>query len=141
MDILDIYFQKGGSSESSNPLVKHQIESYNKFLDTTLNHIISGFNPIKISTPVKNDSINNNNFKISINVINPSLTKPSYHLPDGTITIMSPHIARMNNLTYSSNLYVNVHVVIESINCDGVIEKFDKTVPNVYIGKIPIMIR
>ena len=140
-DILDIYFQKGGSSESSNPLVKHQIESYNKFLDTTLNHIISGFNPIKISTPVKNDSINNNNFKISINVINPSLTKPSYHLPDGTITIMSPHIARMNNLTYSSNLYVNVHVVIESINCDGVIEKFDKTVPNVYIGKIPIMIR
>jgi DNA-directed RNA polymerase beta subunit len=103
-DILDIYFQKGGSSESSNPLVKHQIESYNKFLDTTLNHIISGFNPIKISTPVKNDSINNNNFKISINVINPSLTKPSYHLSDGTITIMSPHIARMNNLTYSSNL-------------------------------------
>ena len=30
-DILDIYFQKGGGSEASNPLVKHQIESYNKF--------------------------------------------------------------------------------------------------------------
>ena len=49
---------------------------------------------------------------------------------------MSPHIARMNNLTYSSNLYVDVHLVIENINGDGVIEKFDKTVENVYIGKI-----
>ena len=30
-DILDIYFQKGGSAESCNPLVKHQIQSYNPF--------------------------------------------------------------------------------------------------------------
>ncbi len=140
-DILDILFEKGGSPESSNQLVKHQIHSYNKFLDTTLGHIISGFNPIKISIPTKNDFINENNYKISINVINPSLTKPSYHLLDGTHTILSPYIARMNNLTYSSSLYVNVHVIIESINSDGIIEKFDKTVNNVYIGKIPIMVR
>ena len=47
-DILDTYFQKGGSPESSNPLVKHQIDSYNKFIDNTLGQIITGFNPIKI---------------------------------------------------------------------------------------------
>ena len=88
---------------------------------------------------VKDTSLQN--YKISLNVINPSLTKPSYHLPDGTLSVMSPHIARMNNLTYSSNLYVDVHLVIENINDDGVIEKFDKTVENVYIGKIPIMVR
>ena len=140
-DILDILFEKGGSPETSNQLVKHQIHSYNKFLDTTLGHIISGFNPIKISIPTKNDFINENNYKISINVINPSLTKPSYHLLDGTHTILSPYIARMNNLTYSSSLYVNVHVIIETVNSDGIIEKFDKTVNNVYIGKIPIMVR
>jgi hypothetical protein len=29
-DIMDIYFSKGGSPESSNPLVKHQIDSFNK---------------------------------------------------------------------------------------------------------------
>ena len=110
-NIIDKYFQKSGSHESSNPLVKHQIESYNKFLDTTLSHIITGFNPIKINPNIKNDN-GLQNYKISLNVINPSLTKPSYHLSDGTLTVMSPHIARMNNLTYSSNLYVDVHIVI-----------------------------
>ncbi len=141
-DILDIYFQKGGSSESCNPLVKHQIESYNKFLDSTLEFIIKGFNPIKITSPVKVGDTNiNNNYKIHLNVIDPSLTKPSYYLSDGTQTVMSPHIARMNNLTYSSNLYVKVHLVIETVNNDGIIEKFDKTVNGVYIGKIPIMVR
>ena len=48
-DIMDIYFLKGGSQESSNPLVKHQIDSYNKFIDTTLGQIIAGFNPIKVN--------------------------------------------------------------------------------------------
>ena len=109
-DILDKYFHKGGSNEACNPLVKHQIESYNKFLDTTLSHIITGFNPIKIGSNSKMD-ISLQNYKISLNVINPSLTKPSYHLSDGSVTIMSPHIARMNNLTYSSSLYVDVHIV------------------------------
>jgi DNA-directed RNA polymerase II subunit RPB2 len=142
-DILDIYFQKGGSVESCNPLVKHQIQSYNKFLDSTLEFIIKGFNPIKISSPIKVGEIINNskNYKINLNVIDPTLTKPSYYLPDGTQTVMSPHIARMNNLTYSSNLYVKVHLIIETTNSDGITEKFDKTVNDVYIGKIPIMVR
>ena len=139
-DILDIYYQKGSSQDSVNPLIKHQIDSYNKFLDGILSQIIDGFNPIKININPKCES-DNNIQKISINVLSPSLTKPSYQLPDGTNTIMTPHIARMNNLTYSSNLYVNIHIVIEVLIGDNVIEKIDKTVNGVYIGKIPIMIR
>lgn len=139
-DILDTYFQKGGSQEAVNPLIKHQIDSYNKFIDNTLTQIITGFNPIKIGHVYKHE-VNDHIHKIFINVLQPSLTKPSYQLQDGTQTIMTPHIARMNNLTYSSNLYVNVHLVIEVINQDGVIEKFDKTINNVYIGKIPVMVR
>ena len=139
-DILDTYFQKGGSQESVNPLIKHQIDSYNKFLDNTLSQIITGFNPIRIGLGFKQE-INDHIHKIYINVLQPSLTKPSYQLSDGTQTVMTPHIARMNNLTYSSNLYVKVHLVIEVINEDGIIEKIDKTINNVYIGKIPVMVR
>ena len=138
-DILDIYYKKGSSQDSVNPLIKHQIDSYNKFLDNTLSQIIIGFNPIKINLTNKNENIDIH--KIYINVINPSLVKPMYQLPDGTNTIMTPHIARMNNLTYSSSLYVNVHINIEIINKDNIIEKIDKTVNNVYIGKIPVMVR
>ena len=139
-DILDTYYQKGGSAESVNPLVKHQIDSYNKFIDSMIEHIINGFNPIKITNTMKND---NGEFshKININVMQPSLTKPIYHLKDGTQTVMTPYIARMNKLSYSSGLYVNVNVSIEITNNDGVIEKFNKTINGVYIGKIPIMVR
>ena len=140
-DILDTYFTKGNSPESVSPLIKHQIDSYNKFINTTLSQIISGFNPIKINTVTKNTDAESNIQKISINVLQPSLTKPTYQLPDGTQTVMTPHIARMNNLTYSSSLYVNVHIIIEVINEDGITVKIDKYVNNVYIGKIPIMVR
>ena len=138
-DILDKYFIDNKSIDSISPLVKHQIDSYNKFINTTLPQIITGFNPIKITT--KQTDVDNKIQKININVLNPSLTKPIYQLPDGTQTIMTPYIARMNNLTYSSSLYVNVHVVIEYLNEDNVIVKIDKYVNNVYIGKIPIMVR
>ena len=138
-DILDKYFTDNKSIDSISPLVKHQIDSYNKFINTTLPQIISGFNPIKITT--KQTDVDNKIHKININVLNPSLTKPIYQLPDGTQTIMTPFIARMNNLTYSSSLYVNVHIVIEYLNEDNIIVKIDKYVNNVYIGKIPIMVR
>jgi len=140
-DILDTYFLKGNSAESVSPLIKHQIDSYNKFINTTLPQIISGFNPIKINTNTKNNDADSNIQKIYINVLQPSLTKPIYQLPDGTQTIMTPYIARMNNLTYSSSLYINVHIIIEIINEEGQLQKLDKYVNNVYIGKIPIMVR
>ena len=141
-DILDTYYQKGGSPESSNPLVKHQIDSYNKFIDTTLGQIIAGFNPIKIKvTNPKNDLNCDNTYCISINILQPSVTKPCYQLPDGTQNIMTPHIARMNNMSYSSSVYVNVHIITEVTNKNGMTEKFDKTVNNIYIGKIPIMVK
>ena len=139
-DILDTYYHKGGSQDSVNPLIKHQIDSYNKFIDNTLGQIISGFNPIKIGNNLKTENTDQT-YKINISIVQPSLTKASYQLPDGTHTIMTPYIARMNNLTYSSNLYVNVNISIEVTNADGMIEKFDKTVNGVYIGKIPIMVR
>jgi len=139
-DILDTYFQKGGSAESVNPHVKHQIESYNKFIESTLGHIITGFNPLKIQNTFKNEN-GNASHKININVTQPSLTKPYYHLPDGTQTIMTPYLARMNKLSYSSSLYVNIHIFTEVTNNDGIIEKFDKTINGVYIGKIPVMVR
>ena len=140
-DILDIYFQKGGSPESSNPLVKHQVDSYNKFIDNTLGQIISGFNPIKVKITNQKAELPDNTYNISINILQPSIVKPNYQLPDGTQNIMTPYIARMNNMTYSSGIYVNVHISTEITNKNGMTEKFDKNVNGVYIGKIPIMVR
>lgn len=140
-DILDTYFLNSSSNNKTSQLVKHQIDSYNKFLNTTLLQIISGFNPIRINTNNKNSESDSNIQKIYINVLQPSLSKPTYQVVDGTTSIMSPYIARMNNLTYSSSLFVKVHIIIEILNEDGIPTKIDKYVNNVYIGKIPIMVR
>jgi len=140
-DILDTYFLRGTNNSKTSQLIKHQIESYNKFINTTLLQIIAGFNPISINTISKNNENDNNIQKIYINVLQPSLSKPTYQLADGTTSIMTPYIARMNNLTYSSSLYVNVHIIIEILNESGIPTKIDKYVNNVYIGKIPIMVK
>jgi DNA-directed RNA polymerase II subunit RPB2 len=95
---------------------------------------------MKICNTLKNEN-GEQSHKICINVLQPSLTKPIYHLQDGTQSVMTPYIARMNKLTYASSLYVNVNVVIEATNKDGIIEKFNKTINGVYIGKIPVMVR
>jgi len=139
-EILDTYFNNSGGSDSANILVKHQIDSYNEFLDKKLVQIIQGFNPIQIFHNY-NEEIGDFMYKISINILQPSITKPMYQTQDGSQILMTPNLARMNNLTYATNLYVHVHVVTDIINKDGITERNENTVPSVCIGRIPMMVR
>ena len=139
-DILDRFFNQSGGADSANTLVRHQIESINEFLDKKLIQIIQGFNPIQVYhnySPEFHDF----KYKINLNIIQPSLSKPMYQAIDGAQMLMTPNLARMNNLTYSGNLYVDVHAITEIINDDGVTERKETNIPNVCIGKIPIMAR
>lgn len=138
--ILDCFFNQSGSGDCPNSLVRHQIESMNEFLDKKLIQIIQGFNPIQVCHNFSQE-IGDFKYKINLNILNPSLTKPIYQTTDGSQILMTPHIARMNNLTYSSNLYVDIHVIIEIINDDGVIERKETNIHSICIAKIPIMVR
>ena len=139
-EILDKFFNQSGGSDSSNTLVRHQIESMNEFLDKKLIQIIQGFNSIQVYHNYSQD-LKDFKYKINLNIMHPSLTKPVYQTTDGTQMLMTPNLARMNNLTYASNLYVDVHVITDIINDDNVIERKETTIPNVCIGKLPIMVR
>lgn len=139
-DILDSFFTQGGGADCSNPLVRHQIDSFNEFLDKKVQQIIQGFNSIQVCHNFKPE-FEDYAYKIYINVLQPALAKPMFVGQDGTQIVMTPHLARMNNLTYAANLYVDVHIITEVINDDGVKERNESTVPGVCIGKIPIMVR
>ena len=139
-DILDQYFHNGGGTDAANLLVRHQVESYNEFIDKKLSQIISGFNAIQIYHNYCQE-LSDFKYKISISILNPSISKPIYQTQDGSVMLMTPHLARMNNLTYASNLYVDIHVVTEIVNKDGITERNENTVPSVTIGRIPIMVR
>jgi DNA-directed RNA polymerase beta subunit len=139
-DILDTYFTAGGGADCANPLVKHHVDSFNEFLDKKAAQIIHGFNPIQIChnyTPEIKDFA----YKIYMNLTQPTRSKPIFTAQDGTTVVMTPNMARMNNLTYATVMYTDVHVITEVINTDGVTERRETTIPNVPIGKIPIMVR
>jgi DNA-directed RNA polymerase II subunit RPB2 len=139
-DVIFSYFNQGGGTDSANVLVQHQIESYNEFIDKKLYQIIHGFNPIQICHQYRPD-MKDFTYKIYIKIQNPCLSKPIFQTQDGTQLPMTPHMARMNNLPYASQLTVDVVISTETINEDGVIEKKESSVSKVNIGKIPIMVR
>ena len=139
-DIIDAFFSQSGGPDCANTLVRHQIESFNEFLDKKLIQIIQGFNPIQVCHNYC-PQIQDFRYKIHLNVMNPSLTKPMHVAMDGTQTVMTPNLARMNLLTYASNLYVDIHVITDVVNEDSITERKETTLPSVCIGKIPIMVR
>ena len=131
---------QGGDTDCTNNIVRHQIESFNEFIDKQLIQIIQGFNSIQVCHNY-NQQLGNFKYKIYLNILKPSLAKPVYQTTDGTQMLMTPHLARMNNLTYASNLYVDIHVITDVINDDNVTERKENTIHNVCIGKIPLMVR
>lgn len=139
-DIIDKYFTQSGNADCANRLVAHQIESMNEFLDKKLIQIIQGFNPIQIC---HNYCAECRDFKskINLNILQPSISKPMFQHTDGSQVVMTPHLARMNNLTYAANLYVDICITTETLNDDGVIERKESKFPSVCIGKVPIMVR
>lgn len=138
--ILDAYFSSGGNITASHQLVRHQIESYNDFIETKLRKIVAGYNPIKITNDF-NEKINDFNQKISIYVEEPHFTKPIYKKQDGTQITMTPQMARNDNLTYSCDLYVNVRIITYIYNqSENHIETKTKKLKDIYIGKLPVMV-
>ena len=138
--IIDRYFSQGGGTENANPLVQHQIESFNEFVDKKLSQIIQGFNAIQICHNYK-ESVKDFSYKIYINILNPTLSKPIFQQQDGSQIIMTPHVARMNSLTYGVSMYADIQIITETINEDNITERKETKVPNVNIGKLPIMVR
>lgn len=138
--VLDAYFITGGNITTSGQLVKHQIDSYNDFIETKLKKIVTGYNPIVITNDF-NEKISDYNQKISIYVEEPHFTKPIYKKQDGTQITMTPQMARYDNLTYSCDLYVNVRIVTHIYNqLENHYETKTKKLKDIYIGKLPVMV-
>ena len=138
--ILDVYFMQGGNIDCCNQLVKHQIDSYNDFLCNKLDKIVRGYNPIKIVSDY-NTTRNDYNQKLFLYIEEPHFTKPMYKKQDGTEITMTPNMARLDNLTYATDLYVNVRISMEIYNVDEhTVETKNKKLHDIFIGKMPVMV-
>lgn len=86
------YFEKYG-------MCRHQIESFNNFLQIILPHIIQESSEMRI---VEGDC------EHVVSMCNVSVERPTVTDADGTVRMLEPHMARLRNLTYASAIMVDV---------------------------------
>jgi len=138
--IIESYFQ----GQHLERLVRHQIESYNHFVNYQIQRTIQMFNPVTVHS--ENDYIENENkylLEIFISFTNFKLYPPQIHENNGATKMMLPQEAKLRNFTYASNmtLDINLKYVIrnnENMETPRIIEK---VLPKINIGKLPIMLK
>ena len=125
-------------------LVRHQLESYNKFISEDLFNTIEMFNPVNIHSEHDKDPTNGKyKLEIIITFSNLQLYRPQIHENNGATKIMFPHEARLRNFTYSSPMTININIKINRRYGEDLknMETFNKILKNIHIGKIPIMLK
>ena len=138
--LIESYF-KGQHLER---LVRHQIESYNHFINYQIQRTIQMFNPVNIHS--ENDYVAEHDkylLDIHISFLNFKLHPPQIHENNGATKVMLPEEAKLRNFTYASTMTVDLD--IQYTVCDN--EQMDnpkvihKLLPKINIGKMPIMLK
>jgi DNA-directed RNA polymerase II subunit RPB2 len=129
--VIDLYFKK--SDSDINRLIKHQIESFDQFINEKLNEILTESDNIFF---IK--KINNKTYKNRLIFDSPQITDPIQD--DEELTLMTPQIARDRNLCYSARVYVNITQVQDIISEDGKVETHIIDREKIHLTKLPIMI-
>ena len=140
---IGAYFENGSKAPATNA-VKHQIESYNEFITYQLPKTINMFNthePI-VSKDEYNAELKINPIEIYISFKNFHMENPQIYELNGVKTDMFPNKARLRNMTYSSSMFIDAHVqtIIRSGEKLEHTQIFNKVIPNVHLGKMPIML-
>ena len=125
-------------------LVCHQIESYNDFVNFQIQKTISMFNPVHVCSEddlVK--EVGKYRLEMFITFEKFSIYRPQIHENNGATKIMFPQEARLRNFTYASIMSVDVNIkyIVRSGETLESEQIFYKVLPNIQIGKLPIMLK
>ena len=139
-DVINSYFE----NKHLHQLVKHQLESYNNFIQNQMKKTIEMFNPVIIRSP--HDFIKEQNqYRLEIHMTfeNLSLYRPEIHENNGATKLMFPNDARLRNFTYNSNmtLDLNIEYIIRRGNALEIREIKTVKLNKIQFGKIPIMLK
>jgi len=138
--IIESYFK----DQHLERLVRHQLESYNNFVDYQIIKTIEMFNPVHIKSEQDyNKELDKYNLEIFITFENFHIYRPQIHENNGAIKLMFPQEARLRNFTYSSAMIldINIKYIIRSGNNLEDETILYKTLPKIHIGKLPIMLK
>ena len=138
--LLESYFE----AQHLERLVRHQIESYNHFVNFQIQRTIQMFNPVRIRS--ENDFVESEGMymlEIVVSFDNFKLYPPQIHENNGATKLMLPQEAKLRNFTYSSGMTVDVHIQYIIRNTENMQQTrvIEKTLPKINIGKMPIMLK
>jgi DNA-directed RNA polymerase II subunit RPB2 len=139
-EIIDTYFK-------DNPynLVKHQLESYNDFLNNGIKQIFREKNPVKLSK----EQNENNEFKYNLEMYfgGKNGNKIYYGKPiiydqeNRRSHYMYPNEARLRNMTYGLSIHYDVDVYFKILDEDGNVNESMLTLNKIFLGRFPIMLQ
>ena len=139
-NIIESYF-KGQQLER---FVRHQLESYNNFIGYQITKTIEMFNPLHIASEQDYD-IKSKKYALEIFITfdNFNIYRPQIHENNGAIKLMFPQEARLRNFTYaaSTTIDINIKYIVRNGPDLENTQIFNKTIPRVHIGKLPIMLK
>ena len=108
--VIDAYFDDKG-------LVRQQLDSFDEFVNNTMKEIVDEETAIKIvpqnqylaGGSYEDDVAESERTFLKIKFGQTYLSSPSVHESDGLSHVVYPNEARLRNLTYASQLFIDVH--------------------------------
>ena len=138
--VIESYFQ----NKHLERMVRHQLESYDHFVNNQIKKTIEMFNPVTIhSDHDKDEETGLYSLEIIITFSNFQIYRPQIHENNGATKIMFPQEARLRNFTYASAMTLDINIQIIKRTGDKLqhIETIYEKLPKIHIGKIPIMLK
>jgi len=140
--LLESYFD----SHYLERLVRHQVESYNHFINYQIQRTIQMFNNVIIRS--ENDYIAEEDMyalEIQIAFDNFKMHPPQIYENNGATKTMLPQEAKIRNFTYASGMTVDVNIKYlireNGTKRDDAPIVIEKKLPKINIGKMPIMLK
>jgi DNA-directed RNA polymerase II subunit RPB2 len=138
--LIESYFR----GQHLERLVRHQIESYNHFVNYQIQRTIQMFNPVTIHS--ENDFVEERGkyfLEVLVSFENFKLYPPQIHENNGATKLMLPQEAKLRNFTYASTMTVDINIEYivrdtENMETPKIIRR---TLPKINIGKMPIMLK
>ena len=138
--VIESYFH----GQHLQRLVRHQIESYNNFINYQIKKTIEMFNPVTIHSEHDKDvGTGLYSLEMIVSFDNFQIYRPQIHENNGATKIMFPQEARLRNFTYASAMTVDMNIKIIKRTGEKLenIETLFQKLPKIHIGKLPIMLK
>jgi len=138
--IINSYFK----GKHLQRLIEHQIESYNDFISYQVPRTVAMFNPIHVASEqdyVK--EVDKHRLEMDITCENFNIHRAQIHEINGATKNMYPQEARDRNFTYAGEMTIdlNIRFTVRSGTLLEHTHTFNKVLPNIHIGKMPIMLK